>query len=405
MRSSIPLGFIAAVLIASAGCDSRAVQSDGAVADGGPSDATGRDGLAPDRGSPSSCEALTLVGDVRLGQAPPNLNETPALTHVPGQGFSLVWTAQRPESSELVADLVFARLDYSARVLGAKEVVVAKDAELRRRTQLVFSSGSYGVLYSKKAGGGVALLRLDAKGTAVAILANLGQTDAALAPHPAGFAVLHAPQRAMLSDVFFARYSNSALIKEHQVASTIPSWRPWLVRHAAGYAAGWGEIFLPLDDKGFALGPQTTAIDDKSITEPSYVPSAAGYGVIWARSSDFMVRGRVLDTQGKPKTSAVSIGRANIGAAPLQQLFLAWTGSHYLLAYPADKPGAHATVRVLDGATLAPKGEPLALPSCLSWGSGPVTAAYGNGRFAVGYVGGLSGPVGSAVCVASVACQ
>jgi hypothetical protein len=299
-------------------------------------------------------------------------------------------------------DLLFTRLDYSARIQGAKEVLLSKNAVLRKRPQIVHVQREYGVLFQTKSD--TQLIRLDEEGSAKGKLSSFGPTHSAtLAGLPGGYAVLYSPKVSGASPLLFARFSTTASLGETKLDAASSYWLPWIVQRAPFFAVGWANKFLLLNDLAQPQGLPTSPLAETAISAPSYAASGSGYGVVYARATDFMVRGQRIDTTGKPVGKPASIVHANIGTAPLQQLFLAWTGSQYILAYP-DEKGGRPTVQLLDE-QLGPIGDPLTLPSCLSLNTGQISAAYGNGRFAVAYVGSLSGPVGSAVCVAITECK
>ena len=120
-----------------------------------------------------------------------------------------------------------------------------------------------------------------------------------------------------------------------------------------------------------------------------------GFGVVYARASDFKLEVQPLNSAGQAVGSPRVIGQAAITASPSRQIAMVWTGSQYVVLFYHNKPQAQ-----LVDHTGAPVGDPLVLPSCMSFSFGHRAAAWQSGRLAVVYEAGLSGPPHSGICLA-----
>lgn len=381
-----------AVVAADGGSDARA-ETDGPHTDERRADGT-VDALA------GQCQRLTLAGQATLGQLPDHVAHNAALTH-DGQGFAVTWVSDADLPSANSGELLFSRLDYAGRVLTPDAVVLAETANRFPEPRIVYDRGEYAVLHETPSGAFIS--RVDGRGTVLAKHALGAPVDSfALSASPSGLAVLYAPETPGVSTLVFAKLGAAGLAEEHTVHSGGFYGYPWLASTPAGFTAAWGDRLVLLDERGAPRGSPVQTVAKEGAFEPSFAVAPGGYGAVYARSDDFFIEGQPLDAAGNPQGEPRPIAQANIGAAPLRQLFLDWTGSSYVLAYPAES-GGKPHVQLLDS-RMAPVGERIALPGCLSWHSGPISAAFGGGRLAVAYVGMLSGPVGSIICVAVLEC-
>jgi hypothetical protein len=391
------------VLLQGAACDRRAIVS----ADGSDAfvkaDAPGVDAPVADAAvdavdaSPRPCQRLTVAGQATLGRLPDHLNVNADVTD-DDNGFAAIWISGEGSSGELL----FARLDHAGAVQDPRETVLATDASKIPKPLIAHHRGTYAAFY--RTASGSVITRFDEMGKAsTSHTLDPPAEGGALAADASGFAMLYAPLTTGVSTLVFARLDDDGLAAEQNVDAGGDYFHQWLAPRANGFSAAWGDRLVLLDGQGAPRGPAVETFTATAVSGPSYAATGNGYGVVYARSIDLFLEGQRLDAAGRPQGDVRPIAQAGIGAAPLQQLFLFWTGSHYLLAYPGDRGGARARVQVLD-AELSLVGEPAVLPGCLSWDKGPVSAAFGNGRLAVAYIGGLSGPPGSAVCIAIVAC-
>jgi|GEM_PF-6542494 hypothetical protein len=347
-----------------------------------------------------ACQQLSVLGTATLGTVPNNYNVNADLAH-DGSGFGTVWISDQNSPSSTSGQLLFSKVDYAANVLSPKDVLIANGAMKFPKPLLLFQNGEYLVFYHTSTS--AVFARLDGQGKVLATYDNIGAVDAvALAGNGSGFAVLYALKQPGASSLVFAQIGNAGFSGSQTISSGSYYGYLWLHQTATGYAAAWGDTFAILSSTGSTVGTPKT-IGGEAVGAWAYAVAPTGFALAYARD-DFTIEAVLLDASGEPQGQPQSIAQANIGAAPLQQVFLHRFGGYYALAYPAAEPGGIPHVQLLDDA-LKPVGPAVELPSCLAFSMTPVSMAAGNDRLAVAHIGGLSGPPGSAICAAVLQCQ
>lgn len=396
-RVPVLAGFLGVV----AACGSRRAVAVDAATDG-TFDSHGVDDAAAKSDATAACTRLEKAGQALLDYTD-RLKLAPRVAF-DGSDFVVVWHSQPAPVSSFSGELRFALVDSSGKT-NKPDGISLGDSFGAAAPALVAAPKENAVVYTPTASVGPAfpLVRFDARGGTIQIT-SVGVPgepyQLALAPHPSGYTVLTAYRggspEVLVVDHDGVVTSLAGLITAEVMASL------WLAPRPGGFAAGLYSTnrnarLVLLDDGGTVV--KETSVGQASPRSPSFAVAANGFAAAYASGREIEVE--MYDAAGNA-AGRRAVATTVVTLEDTGEIATAWTGRQLLVTFPGPVDGQFL-VQVVD-AEGAPGGDPTPVPGCLATASS-VSAAWGNGLFAVATISAASGLPKSAVCVTLMACR